>query len=399
VSASRTRPRIVGIGQTAFGRGLPDTPSALAIDASLAAIADAGVEVGDIDGVCRFTSPFESVAIPDIVRGLGLTELSFFAESPLGGEALGAVVAHAAHAIGAGQARNVLVYRSLSQSRLGRFGRADEGPGAHGGATAAEDVVVGEAGNNSFSWPYGLLSPGNLFALTVNRYRHEFGVPADRLAEAMGTVAVQQRAYANRNPRAIMRDRPLTMEQYLASRVISSPLRLFDLCLENDGAVAFVLSASGDRTATGRRGVAVLSATQSLSPYSEPMGIYTEDPLEPFPSAVRDRLYGRAGLTPEDVDVAELYDATSFMTLRGLETYGFVPHGSGWRHLLEQGVGPDAPLPVNTHGGHLSEGYLHGMNALLEGVRQLRGESVNQIRAAEIALVGAPSGSAVLLGV
>ncbi|MBO0687480.1 MAG: hypothetical protein J2P45_30380, partial [Candidatus Dormibacteraeota bacterium] len=95
---------------------------------------------------------------------------------------------------------------------------------------------------------------------------------------------------------------------------------------------------------------------------------------------------------------AELYDATSFMTLRSLESYGFVPEGQGWRHLVEQGIGLGSPLPVNTHGGHLSEGYLHGMNGVLEAVRQLRGTACNQVPGAEVALVGAPAGSAVILG-
>jgi acetyl-CoA acetyltransferase len=108
-------------------------------------------------------------------------------------------------------------------------------------------------------------------------------------------------------------------------------------------------------------------------------------------------LYEAAGVGPRDVAVAELYDATSYMTLRSLEGYGFAEEGAGWRYLLEEGIGPESRVPVNTHGGHLSEGYLHGMNGVNEAVRQLRGTACNQVRGADVALVGAPAGSAMLL--
>ena len=144
--------------------------------------------------------------------------------------------------------------------------------------------------------------------------------------------------------------------------------------------------------------VYVLSATQTLSPYREPMGIYTGgEMLELFPPAAADRLFSQAGVSRKDIDVAELYDATSYMTLRSLESFGFAADGAGWRYVLDHGTGPDSPLPVNTHGGHLSEAYLHGMNGILEAVRQLRGTACNQVDGAEVALVGAPAGSATIL--
>ena len=161
---------IVGIGQTAYGKALPGTAWDLAIEAILAALADAGLSPADVDGMCRFAPPFEPVSEPMLVRALGIPELRFFAESPLGGEALGAVIAHAAAAVMTGQARVVVVYRALSQSKGGRFGRADGGAarGGPSGAATVEpqaDVVVPEEDNRSFAWPYGLMSPGQLFAL------------------------------------------------------------------------------------------------------------------------------------------------------------------------------------------------------------------------------------------
>ena len=386
---------IAGIGQTAYAKALPPTAWELAVEAVLAACADAGLDVADVDGMCRFTAPFETVSEAMLVRALGISELSFFAQAPHGGEALGAVVAHAAAAVSAGLANVVVVYRALSQSKGGRFGRADRAGGA---GDSAADIVVPEQDNLSFAWPYGLMSPGQLFALWARRYATVNRLTDEDLTRTLGTIAITQRQYANSNPTAMMRDRKLDWETYRGARMISEPLRLFDLCLENDGACAFVVTGAERARALRDDPVYVLSATQTLSPYREPMGIYTGgEMLELFPPAAADRLFGQAGVSRKDIDVAELYDATSYMTLRSLESYGFAADGAGWRYVLEQGTGPDSPLPVNTHGGHLSEAYLHGMNGILEAVRQLRGTACNQVAGAEVALVGAPAGSATIL--
>jgi len=311
--------------------------------------------------------------------------------------------------VSAGLASTVVVYRALSQSKGGRFGRADSrGPAsaanqaasrASGGANdPADDIVVPEQDNLSFAWPYGLMSPGQLFALWARRYAAVHGLTDEELTRTLGAIAITQRAFANRNPAAMMRERKLDWDDYLAGRMISEPLRLFDLCLENDGACAFVLTSAERARGLCDDPVYVLSATQTLAPYREPMGIYVPgDLLELFPPSAAERLFEQAGVTQADIDVAEFYDATSYMPLRSLESYGFAPAGQGWRYVLEQGTGPDSPLPVNTHGGHLSEAYLHGMNGILEAVRQLRGTSANQVEGAEVALVGAPAGSATIL--
>lgn len=391
---------IVGIGQTAYAKALPGTAWELALEAVLAACADAGVDTAEVDGICRFTAPFEPVSEAMLVRGLGIRELSFFAQAPHGGEALGAVVMHAAGAVSAGLASAVVVYRALSQSTGGRFGRADgRGPGGAGpGSGPDADIVVPEQDNRSFAWPYGLMSPGQLFALWARRYAAVHGLSDEDLTHALGTIAITQRQYASGNPHAMMRDRTMDWADYRSARMISEPLRLFDLCLENDGACAFVVMSADRARALRPDPVWILSATATLSPYREPMGIYTSgDLLELFPPAAAARLFEQAGVRQADIDVAEFYDATSYMPLRSLESYGFVPDGQAWRYVTEQGTGPDSPLPVNTHGGHLSEAYLHGMNGILEAVRQLRGSAPNQVADAEVALIGAPAGSAAIL--
>ncbi len=394
---------IVGIGQTAYAKALPGTAWDLALEAILGALADAGLQARDVDGICRFAAPFEPVSEPQLVRALGLPELRFFAQAPLGGEALGAVLAHAAAAVTAGLASTVVVYRALSQSRGGRFGRADgRGPGGPGGSAGGADpdadVVVPEEDNRSFAWPYGLMSPGQLFALWARRYAIVHGLSDEDLTRALGSIAITQRAYARGNPNAMMRMRAMDWDDYRGARMISEPLRLFDLCLENDGACAYVVTSASRARRLRDDPVYVLSATQTLSPYREPMGIYvTGELLELFPRATAMRLFAEAGVGRADVDVAEFYDATSYMPLRSLESYGFVPDGQAWRYVTETGTGPGSPLPVNTHGGHLSEAYLHGMNGVLEAVRQLRGTASNQVPGAEVALVGAPAGSAMIL--
>lgn len=407
-AATRTA-AIVGIGQTAYAKALPGTAWELAMEAVLAACADAGVDVAEVDGMCRFTAPFETVTEAQLVRGLGIRELAWFTQAPHGGEALGAVVMHAAAAVSAGLANTVVVYRALSQSKGGRFGRADSRgpsggqpgggqPSGSGQGGADDDIVVPEQDNLSFAWPYGLMSPGQLFALWARRYAAVHKLGDEDLTRALGAIAVTQRRYANNNPSAMMRDRTMSWDDYQAARMISEPLRLFDLCLENDGACAFVVTTADRARALRPDPVWVLSATQTISPYREPMGIYPSgELLELFPPAAAERLFAQAGVSRADIDVAEFYDATSYMPLRSLESYGFVPDGQAWRYVTEQGTGPGSPLPVNTHGGHLSEAYLHGMNGILEAVRQLRGTAVNQVPNAEVALVAAPAGSATIL--
>lgn len=405
---TRRAAAVVGIGQTAYGKALPGTAWELAMEAILAACADAGVDVAEVDGLCRFTAPFETVTEAHLVRGLGIRELSWFTQAPHGGEALGAVVMHAAAAISAGLASTVVVYRALSQSRGGRFGRADSrgpgGPGPDGqrpggGPGGADgDIVVPEQDNLSFAWPYGFMSPGQVFALWARRYASVHGLSDDDLTRALGTIAITQRRYANNNPNAMMRDRTMSWDDYRGARMISEPLRLFDLCLENDGACAFVMTTADRARALRPDPVWVLSATQTFSASWDSMALSgTGELLELFPPGVADRLFAQAGVARADIDVAEFYDATSYMPLRSLESYGFVPDGQAWRYVAEQGTGPGSPLPVNTHGGHLSEAYLHGINGLLEAVRQLRGTAVNQVKDASVALVGAPAGSATIL--
>jgi acetyl-CoA acetyltransferase len=386
---------IVGIGQSEFSRRSAFSAWELALQAVILALRDAGIEAAEIDGLIRYDAPNELVNQGLLVRALGIRELRWFSNAPYGGEATGAVISHAAAAIAAGQASVVVVYRSLSQSTSGRMGRADT---RYGSSDEVQYASGEHTPGGAFAGPYGLLSPGQVFALWASRYKYEHHVSDADFARALGTLAVQQRQYAHTNPAAIMKDRPMSWDDYYNARMINWPLRMFDLCIENDGACALVLVDAERAKSLRDDPVYVLSATQSMTPLSEPIATYKQDLTEFVLPSACERLYADAKITPFDVDVAELYDATSFMALKSIESWGFVERGQAWRHLIEHGTAADSPLPVNTHGGHLSEAYIHGMNGMTEAVRQLRGTAANQVKNAEIAAVCAPFGSAAILG-
>jgi acetyl-CoA acetyltransferase len=223
----------------------------------------------------------------------------------------------------------------------------------------------------------------------------------DVTPEDLGSVAITQRNYAQLSPRAMMR-KPLTMEEYLSSRWVVEPLRLFDCCLETDAAVALVVT-SAERARDLARPPVLISAAS----YGSGQTLFSngnQDITTSAAAALAPRLFEMAGLTPADVDVAELYDAFTPLVLVQLEDYGFCAKGEAAAFVTDGQTAPGGRLPVNTHGGHLSEGYVHGLNHAAEAVTQLRGEAgARQVPDATVALSTAQPGyvagttSAVLL--
>jgi acetyl-CoA acetyltransferase len=215
---------------------------------------------------------------------------------------------------------------------------------------------------------------------------HEYGV----VAEDLGRVAINQRRYALESPRAMMRGE-LTMEDYLASRWIVEPFRLFDCCLETDAAVALVVT-SADRARTLARPPVLISAAAHGSGhtlFSNRRG----DLAVSAAAQLAPRLYAMGGVGPADIDVAELYDAFTPLVLLQLEDYGLCPKGEAARFVADGHTAKGGSLPVNTHGGHLSEGYVHGLNHVAETVSQLRGDAGSrQVPGAELALSTAQPG-------
>jgi acetyl-CoA acetyltransferase len=362
---------VVGVGESAYARGTDRSEWELAVTAVTRALADAGLTAGDVDGLVRYS--YDEVDEAMLVRSLGL-RLRYYSQAGYGGLGAPAALAHACAAVASGLARVVVCYRALNGFSRTRYGRAERTLGTSGDAIATGD----RAPSGAFAGPYGLLSPGQVMALWAREYQWRAGLTGDQLAAALGRVAIDQRGYAARNPRAIMRERPLDAAGYRAGRMICTPLRLFDLALESDGAAAVVVVAPSVAAGLSRPGVQVLAATASLFPFAESISVYGELRNGPQYRRVGAELLRDAGVRPGDFAAAMIYDATTISVLLGLEAYGFCEPFTAWREVTEHGIGPGSPLPVNTSGGHLSEAYVHGMNLVTEAVRQCRGESASQ---------------------
>jgi acetyl-CoA acetyltransferase len=240
-----------------------------------------------------------------------------------------------------------------------------------------------------FAMPYGLLMAAAAYALPTRRHMHLYGTTGEQL----GRIAVTFREHAGRNPRAVMGSRPMTLADHQASPMIADPHRLFDCCLESDGACAVVVTTPERARDLAKRPVEILASEQG-APKGYAFGSFTNANISDELYAtggceeLAGRLYGKAGLGPRDVDVAQIYDHFTGCVLMQLEDYGFCGRGEGGP-FVESGAlsWAGGSLPTNTHGGSLSEAYIHGLNHVVEGVRSLRGESTSPVEGAEVCLV------------
>jgi acetyl-CoA acetyltransferase len=326
----------------------------------------------------------------DLVHSLGLERLDYFSQVGPGGVAPCAMVGEAVAAILSGMATTVLVFRSLN----GRSGRR------YGLSPLNTSTVGGGNTYDEFFAPYGLLTPGQIFALLAQRHMIEFGTSPKDLA----SIALTCRARANVNPAAQMFGRTLTMDEYMDSRVISRPLRLFDFCLETDGACAVIVTSAARARDLAQPPVLIRAVAQGSVTDPQPgiqFPVLMRESLTTLPARpTADTLFRRAGLGPADVDVAQLYDCFTITVLMQLEDYGFCAKGEGGPYASSGEIDIGGHTPINTGGGHLSEGYIHGMNHIVEGVRQMRGTSTSQVPDAETCLVTStplPPGSALIL--
>jgi acetyl-CoA acetyltransferase len=379
---------IAGIGETDYSRNSGRSDLTLASQAALAAIADAGLTPADIDGVVRCN--LDTIHSNDLIETLGMPNVTYWSDVGQGGVAPPAMVGQAVGAILSGQATAVLVFRELN----GRSGRR------YGLSPTTTQQIGGAGSYDEFYQPYGLLSPGQVFAVMAQRHMIEFGTTPEQLAQ----IPIVCRRRANANPRAQMHARTLTLDDYLASRMISSPLRLFDFCLETDGACAVVVTSAERARDLPNPPALIRAVTQATVPSPQPGTMYpvlARPDITSLPAtAAAAELYRRAGLGPSDIDVAQIYDCFSITVLMQLEDWGFCAKGEGGPFVASGAIDLDGSLPINTGGGHLSEGYIHGLNHVVEGVRQIRGTSTSQVPGAEVCLVTAtplPPGSALIL--
>ena len=386
VSASaaplRNATAVAGIGQTAFGKGLPDSELSLACQAISAALDDAGIAPGEVDGLTSFTMELNREV--DVARNVGMGDVTWFSQVGYGGGAGCGVVGQAAMAVATGQCNVAVAWRA--RKRAAKTSR----PWAQAKAGISDHWM--------WSRPFGLLRPVDEVAMLMRRYMHEYGGTRDHLAN----VAIAFRKHANRNPAATMYEKPLTREQYMEARWISEPLCLFDNCLETDGALAAVI-VSADRAKDLPQTPAYIHAgAQGIPPQHQTMiNYFNEDPLMGPSWAAAIQLWKHSDYKPEDVQVAQLYDAFSPLIPLSLEGYGFCERGEGAEFTNDGALEwPNGRLPTNTSGGGMSEAYVHGFNLVLEGVRQMRGTSTSQVEGADTCLVTSGEGvptSAVLL--
>ncbi len=386
----RDRAAVVGIGQTAFGRALGRSEYDMALEAILAACADAGVAPRDIDGLVRYD--MEQVDEEMLLAALGNPCLRWFAGTAWGGGGAASVLVLAASAIASGVASTVLVYRSRARGKQSAYGA-----GKHQGGRYWERLETELSGLNKWHVPHGLVAAFQEMAMIAMRHRIEYGTTDEQYAE----VAVAFRAHAAQNPNAVMRA-PMTVADHHASRLISDPLRLYDCCIETDGAVAMIVT-SAERARDGRQRPAyILGGAMAAGGHHIRLSTFYERAREDdgAPRAAR-QLWAMAGVEPADVDVACFYDFFTPLVLMALEDYGFAPRGEGGRFVERGGLAwPDGRLVCNPNGGQLSEAFIHGFNNTVEAVRQIRGTSTAQVADCELAFVAGantdPTGAVLL---
>jgi acetyl-CoA acetyltransferase len=367
---------IVGVGATPYyfrGESVPQTLYELIGKAVLGAVADAGLKISDVDGLAFYASGFEPGLITEM---LGIPELNFASTVAAHGGGSAGVLDLAAMAVETGRAKYVVCIGACQQSKV-RYGVA-----------LAKMAMTPD---NAWSKAAGLAGPGQALALVARRHMHMYGTRREAFAE----VVMSSRVNASTRPGAIRR-KPLTLDEYMASPMLADPLCKLDFCLETDGALAFVVTSSSRARDLKQRPVYIAASAhcgsrdwgRSFFWLNMPDAVFASAGAEP----VARRLYAQAGVGPQDIDVALIYDHFSPLVVLQLEDYGFCARGEGGPFVESGAIRQTGSIPVNPHGGHLSEAYVIGMTHIREAVEQLRGNAVNQIEDAQFALVtGGPA--------
>ncbi len=368
---------IAGSGSTPYyfrGLSAPQTQYELIGKAILAACEDAGVPVEEIDGIVSYAHGFEA---SNIIEMLGIPELSYAATVTGQGGGSAGVLDLAASAIETGRARNVVCIGCSQQLGAHRYGTSLA-------SLAATPIGV-------FSLFSGLVGPGPSMALIAQRHMHKYGTRREAFAE----VVMASRDYALNMPEAI-RKKPLTLDEYFAAPMLADPLCRLDFCLETDAALAFLVTSAERAQDLRQKPVYIEGAAHGGGSDWGRAFFWLNMDDDVFASAGAERVarqvYERAGVGPKDIDVALIYDHFSPLVVLQLEDYGFCPRGEGGAFVESGAIRPGGAIPVNPHGGHLSDCYVIGMTHIREAVEQLRGVAHNQVADAHYALVtGGPA--------
>jgi len=362
---------IVGLGETNYYRRgqAPVSEFRLACEAIIKAANDAGIDVRDIDGISGYANDRNEAS--RLATALGLKQLSFAGMVWGGGGGGGsAAVGNAAAALVAGYAKYVVAFRALAQGQFGRFGQA------------SVDKYV--SGASAYTAPYGLYVPAQWVALRTRRFMNQYGINQEPLA----AVALADYYHAQFNPRAVMHGKRLTREEYDKSRWIVEPFHLYDCCMENDGSAA-VLLTTAERARDLKQKPAYLMAAAQGSGYrhvaaAENAYDYSTSNFK----TLAPRLFEMAGITPKDVDCAQVYEHFSGAVMISLAEHGFCKPEEIMEFVTFENItAPKGKLPINTSGGNIAECYMHGLELVNEAVRQVRGESTCQVPDCKIALV------------
>jgi acetyl-CoA acetyltransferase len=358
---------ITGIGETAYTRGSGKSDEALQMEASLKAIADAGLKPTDIDGVVPYAAG--ATVAEDFITNFNLPDLRYSATTPLGGASCVAAIQAAVTAVAAGLANHVLIpigRNGYSGSRIGS--RVQQMP---------QFRVIGE-----YEMPLGSLAPAQLYSQMARRHIELYGTKSEHFAK----IAMTVRKHAAMNDNAL-RQGPMTLEDHQSSRMIADPLRLFDCCLESDGGAAVIVSAT-ERAKDMKSKPAYIMGVAEGHPDS-PSAITQRPDITTLGTAkAAPRAFEMAGISHGDIDVAEIYDCFTYIVLCQMEDLGFCKKGEGGDFVASTDFGFDGDLPLNTHGGLLSQAHIVGMNHVVELVKQLRGDAgAAQVKDANIGLV------------
>ncbi|RSK32623.1 thiolase C-terminal domain-containing protein [Bhargavaea beijingensis] len=344
---------IVGVGESERSRNSGTTPLHLALDAARNALRDAGLEAKDLDGIMNYSTGGDSCTSHELATYLG-SRPKYVKDISGGGSSTELLIADAVALIEAGELETVLIYRAMNGASGHQVGRGYD-----------PDLLQGMLPGGSFVMPYGSASPSQWFGMFAMRHMHETGTTKEHL----GHVCVSFYEHAQRNPKAFLHGKPLDMETYLATPDISTPFNIHDCCVELDEANALIVTSAGNAKNCKSRPVYIMGMaprhTHSHAHYWTQVDEVASDHAAPA-------LYQSAGVKPEDIDVAAIYDCFSWVVLRQLEAYGFAKRGEAGDFVKDGNLKMGGRLPSNTAGGMLSEGYTHGMNNVLELVRQLR---------------------------
>jgi acetyl-CoA acetyltransferase len=380
---------IVGIGATEFSKESGRSEMSLASEAVAAAIADAGLNPSDIDGMVTYST--DNNPDVEIARHVGIGSLRHFSRVHYGGGAACGTIVMAAMAVATGVADAVVCYRAFNERSGRRFGA---------GVQDLPNAATAERAQFSWTTPAGQLTPASWVAMVARRYMHLYGATS----ADFGRVAVAGRRHAANNPAAWFYNDPITLEDHQSSRWIVDPLHLLDCCQESDGGQALVVTSAERARDLPNTPALIVAGAQGAGVDQWTMTSFFRDDIAQLPEmkVVADELWTSSGLTPADIQTAILYDHFTPYVLMQLEEFGFCGRGEAKDFIKAGALEIGGRLPINTHGGQLGEAYIHGMNGIAEAVRQVRGTSVNQVDKVENVLVTAGTGvptSGLILGV